>query len=371
MSLDNYRKKIDTIDKKIADLFKSRMDISHEIAQYKQTNEIPVFQSDREDEVLKNISSDCPDNLKSSCEVLFQNIMDISKCKQQQQLYNDSPAMKYYDFMSFASYRVGCQGAENSYSHSAASKLFSNCNLKFFAGFEDVFSAIENDSIEFGILPIQNSTVGSVYKTYELMKKYNYYINAEVNVKVDHCLAIKKDTDISLVYDVYSHEQALSQCSEFIQQNKFHPISYANTALAAGKVLESDVRIAAICSEKCANDLGLKIAYKNITNSSDNYTRFICISKKNYVSKNAHIVSVSLSLPHTPGALYRLLTKFSVTGLNLLRIESKPIASKDFDVIFYLDFEGSIKNPEVVKIINALSNEIPSFKYLGNYSEVE
>lgn len=371
MELDNYRKKIDDIDKEIVALFKDRIDIAESISEFKQKNDMPIFQSERENEVIDKISKNCPKDLKSSCEVLFENIMDISKCKQQQHIYKDSPEMKHYDFLTFANYRIGCQGIENSYSHSAALKLFSNCKPKFYSSFEDIFDAIERDTIDFGILPIQNSTVGSVYKTYELMKEHNFYINAEVNVKVDHCLAIKKDTDISLVYDVYSHEQALAQCSEFIQANKLHTIPYANTAMAAEKVHDSDVRIAAICSEKCANDLGLKIAYKNITNSCDNYTRFICISKKNYVSTNAHIVSVSLSLPHEPGALYRLLTKFSVIGLNLLRIESKPIASKDFGVIFYLDFEGSIKDPAVVQIINALSNEIPSFKYLGNYSEVE
>ena len=371
MELDNYRKKIDSIDKEILDLFKDRISVANDIAKYKQDNNMPVFQSAREDEIINNISKNCPGELASSCKVLFENIMDISKCKQQQHIYKDSPAMRYYEFMQFASYRIGCQGTENSYSHVAASKLFSNSKLRFYSRFEDIFDAIEDDVIDFGMLRIQNSTVGSVYKTYELMKKHNFYINAEVNVKVEHCLAVKKGTDISLVYDVYSHEQALSQCSEFIKENKLHAIPYANTAMAAEKVLESDVRIAAICSEKCANNLGLEIAYRNITNSSDNYTRFICISNKNFVSKNAHIVSVSLSLPHSPGALYRLLTKFSVIGLNLLRIESKPIASKDFDVIFYLDFEGSIKNPDVVQIINALSNEIPTFKYLGNYSEVE
>lgn len=371
MKLDNYRNEINNIDNQIANLFKDRLDIVNEIAEYKKENNISVASPEREKEVIEEILKNCPDDKKSSCKVLFKNIMDISKCKQQQNIYKDSPAIDYYDFMPFPTYRVGCQGTKNSYSYDAGLKLFSNSKFEFYSSFEDIFEGIENDELDFGILPIQNSTVGSVYKTYELMKKYNFYINAEVKVKVDLCLAVKNDTDLSLVFDVYSHEQALAQCSEFIKKNKLHAIPYSNTALAAEKVVESDVRIAAICSEKCANELGLKIAYKNITNSSDNYTRFICISKKNYVSKDANIVSVSLSLPHSPGALYRLLTTFSVIGLNLLRIESKPIASKDFNVIFYLDFEGSIKNPDVVQIINALSNELPTFKYLGNYSEVE
>lgn len=371
MNLDKCRNDIDNIDKQILDLFTKRMDTALKIAEYKKQNNLTVFQADREKEVIENATKECTPELKKSCEVLFNNIMDISKCKQQQYLYKDFGSMPSEDFNSLSRYNIGCQGTTNAYSHIAGKKLFPNSNFKFYPNFDAVFENIEKGNIEFGILPIQNSTVGSVSKTYELMKKYNFYINAEIKVKIEHCLAVKHGTDTSLVYDVYSHEQALMQCSEFIQKNMLNPIPYANTALAAEKVAKSDVRISAICSKECAKELNLNIAEENITNSSDNYTRFICISKKNYISRNADIISVSLTLPHTPGALYRLLTKFSVIGLNLLRIESKPLASKDFDVIFYLDFAGNINDKNVVELLNALKDEIPDFKYLGNYKEVD
>ncbi len=371
MDIDKCRNNIDDIDKKILELFEKRMTNASEIAEYKKQHKMPVFQSERENEVIEKIKSSCSPDLQDSCEVLFKNIMDISKCKQQQYLYSDCQVMQYEDFAPIKNYTVGCQGTENAYSHIAGKRLFSNSSFKFYPTFEAIFENIEKGIIDFGILPIQNSTVGNVCKTYELMKKYNFYINAEVKVKIEHCLAVKKGTDISFVYDVYSHEQALSQCSEYIQKMKLHPISYSNTALAAEKVAESDVRISAICSKECAQNLNLDIIDENITNASENYTRFICISKNNFISRNADIISVSLALPHTPGALYRLLTKFSVIGLNLLRIESSPIAGKNFDVIFYLDFQGNIHDKNVMEILNALHDELPTFKFLGNYSEVE
>lgn len=370
MTLENLRDKINSIDKEILNLFIERMKISRQVALYKQEHNLPVFQEERENEIIKKVRDNAPDELKNSTEVLFKNIMDISKCRQQQELYKDCNSISVETFPPKTSVKVGCQGIAGAYSHIASKKLFPNDEVEFFESFEDVFEAVENGKIDFGVLPIQNSTAGSVSMTYELMKKYNFYIASTVAVKVSHCLCAKKGTNISEITKVYSHEQALSQCSDFIKANNLTPFEYANTALAAEYVLNSDEKISAICSEECANLLGLDILKKDITNANENYTRFICISKKIYISKNADIISVSLSLPHTTGALYRLLTKFSVVGLNLLRIESKPIASKDFNVVFYLDFAGSIKQPEVLEIIEALKSELDYFKFLGNYNEV-
>ena len=370
MSLENLREKINQIDEKLLDLFIKRLQISRDVALYKQEHNLPVFQAGREDQIIEKVRDNSPDEFKNSSEVLFKNIMDISKCRQQQEIYKNSPQIKGITFPPEASYKVGCQGTGGAYSHIASLKLFPESDVHFFKSFEDVFEAVQNGEIDFGILPIQNSTAGSVSMTYELMKKYNFHIASGVAVKVSHCLCAKKGTNISEIKEVYSHEQALAQCSDYIKEHQFIPVEYANTALAGEYVLNSDEKIAAICSEEYAKMSGLEILSDNITNANENYTRFICISKDIYISENADIISVSLSLSHTPGALYRLLTKFSVIGLNLLRIESKPIASKDFNVVFYLDFEGSINQPEVIEIIYALKEELDYFKFLGNYSEV-
>ena len=202
------------------------------------------------------------------------------------------------------------------------------------------------------------------------MKKHDFKICAATKVKISHCLAVKKSTRFEDIKIVYSHEQALSQCSEFLSQNGLKSHKYANTALAACYIKESNEPYAAICSEACAQQNGLEILRHNIANAAENYTKFILISKETLCSENADIVSVSLALPHTSSALYRLLTKFSVAGLNLSMIESRPIANTDFDVVFYLDFEGAITSPDVAKLISELNSELSYFKFLGNYEEI-
>lgn len=371
MSLELLRDKIDNIDNQLLKLFIERMSISSEIAQYKKDNNLPVFQSGREDEIKNKINKSTPDNFKNSAQVLFENIMDISKCRQQQDLYKELPAINALHYPPVGKISIGCQGTEGAYSDIAAKKLFKNNPIAYYSTFEDVFKSVDNDEIDFGILPIMNSKAGSVSQTYELLRKYNLYIASCVSVKVSHCVAAKAETDINNIKKVYSHEQALAQCSKYLKNNELTPVQFANTALAAEYVKSCSEDIAAICSKECANSLGLKIIDDNIADELENYTKFICISKKIYISDGANIISVSLSLPHHTSALYRLLTKFSVIGLNLLRIESNPVGSKDFDVVFYLDFEGSINQPEVLQIINALKSELNYFKFLGNYSEVK
>lgn len=369
MALQELRNRIDEIDDSMLRLFIERMEISREVAKFKIKNNLPVFQSSREDNIIKEVRDNSPLDLKNSSEILFKNIMDISKYRQDLEIFsNEINDFKY--FSSQGDYITGCQGVKGAYSHIAAKKLFGDKDFRFYNSFEDVFEAVEKDKITFGLVPIQNSTAGSVSKTYELLRKYNLYIASSVSVKISHCLAVKNNTDISNVKNVYSHQQALAQCSDYINIKGLIPCEYANTAMAAQYIQRSSENIAAICSEECAENNGLKIIDRKIANADENYTRFVLISKDIYTSEKADIISVCLSLSHTPGALYRLLTKFSVAGLNLLRIESKPVASKDFSVVFYLDFAGSIENDEVTRLLTALKHELEYFKFLGNYNEV-
>lgn len=372
MDLQDLRKQINEIDDEILQLFVKRMGICLDVAQYKIDNNLPVFQTDREKAIIDKVREKSPDWLENSSEILFTTIMDISKSQQYQRVFDGSGKMDYEEFDKvYGSVAVACPGTQGSYSHIAATKIFPDGSPVFFEDFEDVFKAVVKGEADFGIMPIQNSTAGSVHQAYNLLKKYNCHIAASTKVKVSHCLAVKPETDFSQIKKVFSHEQALAQCSDFLKDNGFVCEKYSNTALAAEFVKESNEPYAAICSEECADRLGLKIISDSIINESDNYTRFILLSKNVYSSADANIISVSLSLSHTKSSLYRLLTKFSVAGLNLLRIESRPIASKDFDVVFYLDFEGTIENPEVSKLVAQLESELSYFKFLGNYKEIE
>lgn len=159
------------------------------------------------------------------------------------------------------------------------------------------------------------------------------------------------------------------QCSEFIEKHGFKTHRYSNTALAACYIKQSEKPYGAICSEDCAEELGLDIIMKDIANVQENYTKFILISKENLKSDGANLISVSLVLPHQKSSLSRLLTKFAVAGLNLQMIESMPIANTDFDVLFYLTFSGAIDSPDVARLMNELQAELTYFKFLGNYEE--
>lgn len=370
MELDDLREKINDTDEKIAELFLERMNLCLDISRFKIKNSMPVFQADREKYILGKMAEKFPDELKRSSTVFYQTIMDISKCRQYQEFFADKDTIEHFPLDMSKNCSVAVPGTKGSFSQLACMKLFRNGSITFFDRFEQVFEAVEKQQVDFGVVPIANSTAGSVTATYELLKKHDLKICASTKLKISHCLAAKKGMDKKDIEIVYSHEQALMQCSEFLDRNKFKAHSYANTALAAELAAGSDRPIGAICSEECAELNGLEIIEKDIANAAANFTRFIVISKQTLCSENADIISVSLSLPHERSALYRLLTKFSVAGLNLTMIESRPIANTDFDAVFYLDFEGSIRDAQVAMLINELKQELTYFKFLGNYEEI-
>lgn len=372
MDLSEIRGRIDGIDAKIAELFLERMELAGDVARWKAENNMPVFQGKREEEILERMRGLAPEEMKLGTQLLFTNIMDISKCLQIERLSRSE--IPEYTSEIKSNPRVACQGTQGSYSHAAYNLLFNSGTVAFYDSFSDVFEAVEGGEADYGILPIENSTAGEVTQTYELMGQHDFYISRTVHVNVNHVLAAKKGVKESDVKMVFSHEQALRQCGDYLRQNPcFTVIPYHNTASAAKMVSENQSNeLATICSEDCARIYGLDVLKKDIGINQSNYTRFICISKNLEVYDGANVVTVSMSLPHTAGALYRLLTKFAVNGLNLTKIESRPLPKNvgkesAFDVMFYLDFDGSIKNLSVVKLLNSLKEDLKYFKFLGNY----
>ncbi len=370
MELGELRNEIDSVDREIEKLFRKRMELCYEVAEYKIKNDLPVFQSGREKEIIKRVREDMPEELGGAAEVLFTTLMDISKCKQYQKFFADKSRIESQPLDLSGAHTVAVPGTNGSYSHIACGQFIPQAQPVFFEDFEEVFQAVENGSAEFGVLPIMNSTAGSVGQTYELLKKYDLKICASTKVKVSHCLAVKKGTRFEDIRSVYSHEQGLMQCAEFIKKHGFKTHKYSNTALAACFVKSSDEPYGAICSEQSAKEQGLEIVRRSIADANENYTRFILVSAKTLRSEKANVVSVSLALPHSKSALYRLLTKFSVAGLNLSMIESRPIANTDFDVVFYLDFQGNLDSPDVARLMSELKSELSYFKLLGNYEEI-
>lgn len=372
MELNEIRKDIDKINTELTGLLVKRMKLTEQVAMYKLANNMPVFQKGREDDVLKKVCSAAPEEYSDALNLIFKGIMDASKCQQMNLITELEP------------FEI-CPPAENprisavtkgSYSQKACEKIFGDgCGIDFKENFEEVFRAVESGNADYGVVPIENSTAGDVSATFTLLAKHNLFVCRKVRICINHVLAVRKGTRPEDISGVYSHEQALSQCSEFIKNSSLKPVPYSNTAAAAQLVSCSDEPIAAICSESCAKMYGLEIINENITDSRNNFTRFICVSKRLHVTDDADTVSVILSTPHEAGELNRLLARFSYSGLNLLKIESKPmpreLSDEAFEVVFYLDFAGDIRNDSVVKLLTNLRNELKFFKLLGNYKEDE
>ncbi len=369
MDLNALRVEIDQLDKVILESFHKRMDLCRNVALYKKENNMQIFQADREKAIIEKVRSDSTDNLKNATSALFTGIMDISKCLQQQALLKDRGFISPVPLNMQSGGKVGCQGTGGSNSETAARKLFKDNEIVFYNEFEDVFKAVENGEIEFGIIPIHNSTAGSVAPNYDLIREHNVYIARTVKVEITNCLALKKGTNLEDVKKVYSHPQALSQCSIYLRDGGFEPVESKNTATAAKYVSECSEPCAVVCSESCAELYGLEIVKKNISNVIPNYTRFICITKNFCLSDDAKTISVTLEISNSKGSLYRLLTKFFVNDMDLEKIESRPIADGSFDVRFFLDFTGNINDEKVKSLLVELADELCEFKFLGNYNE--
>ena len=266
---------------------------------------------------------------------------------------------------------VACQGVEGAYSQQACDKLFPAASILYFNRFEGVFRAVESGMCRYGILPIENSTAGSVTEVYDLIEKYSCSIVRATRLQISHCLMAKPGVKLDSVRKIVSHEQAISQCSDFLRAHpSIEVATFANTAAAAKYVAESDRDdLAAIGSELCAGLYGLDIISRTVQNSDHNYTRFICISKALEIYPGASRITFMSSLPHEPGSLATLISRFAAQGLNICKIESRPIPGRNFEFRFYLDIEADIRDERLLATLGQLEKEA-RFVFLGAYSEI-
>ncbi len=368
MDLKQLRDGIDDVDSEILSLFMKRMELCRGVADYKKEHNMPVFQGGREQQVIDRIVELTNDkNLEKGTAALFTTIMDISKILQNRTILEESNDYKYISPDFAGAKKIGCQGTSGANSEAAAKKVFGDREFTFYPSFEEVFKAVQSGEADYGVLPVQNSTAGSVDSTYDLMAKYPFYIVKMVTLEINHCLAAKKGTKIEDITCVYSHRQALSQCEVFLSKTGLKKHEYSNTATAAEKVLSSDEPIAAICSVDCAEKLGLEVIARDIADCTINRTQFIIIAKDMQVAEDSDAVSVMLTIPHKEGSLYRLLTKFFVNNMNLLRIESRPIRDGSFDVMFFLDFSGKMSDPNVKAVLRDLEENLEDFRCIGTF----
>ena len=378
MDLMELREQINEIDREMLDLFLRRMQVSSNVAEYKRKNGLPVLDAARERELLANIARQAGEDLDEYAVVLYSTILSLSRSYQHKKL---SPESKYAAIIENArettaklfpeKARIACQGVEGAYSQIAASKMFKIPSILYFSSFDGVFAAIESGMCEDGVLPIENSTAGSVKRVYDLMVDHNLYIVRSMRVKIDHNLLSKPGTKLSDVKEIFSHEQAIDQCAAFLRTMKDVKVTVCpNTAVAARMVAESDRRdVAALSSRDCAELYGLIALANSVQDKSNNYTRFICVAKNPQIYPGADRTSIMLVTPHKPGALYNVLARINALGLNLLKLESRPLPEREFEFMFYFDIEGSPYSPELLELISELESDSEEFKYLGTYAE--
>ena len=379
MDLNDYRKRIDEIDEQLLALFVRRMETAGDIAAYKKANGLRVFDMRREKEKLREIADKTPEELREYALSLYSLIFELSRSRQGRLLGTTGElperiarAIEETPRLFPEDAAVACQGVEGAYSAQACEKLFKRPSTFYFSSFEAVFSAIEKGLCRYGVLPLENSTAGSVNAVYDLMMRHNFHIVRSVRIKVDHNLLANSGAKLSDIREIYSHEQAISQCARFLQSlPDVKVIRCENTAAAAKLVAESGrTDVAALSSRACMELYGLDCLAASVQDQGSNFTRFICIARELEIYPGADRTSLMMVLPHRPGSLYKVLSRFYALGVNLNKLESRPMPERNFEFMFYFDLETSVYSPQFIQLMGELPELCEEFSYLGSYSEV-
>lgn len=378
MNLDKARSQINGINDEMLKLFLERMELSSHVAKAKAQMGKAIFDAKRERDILDKITAQAGPDMDIYARRFFENLFSLSRTFQAEELFKETAFTKEVEAAVAAAPNlppqrgtVACCGIFGSNAQMACDKLLPLSQILYVNSFQAVFDAVEEGLAQFGVLPIENSSNGSVKEVYDLLERKHCYIVRGTKQWISHDLLAKEGTRLEDIHTVYSHPQALGQCSEFFAQYphiKLEP--YTNTAMAAQMVAQSeDASIAAVAAPQCAQLYGLQAVRRSIQNNDNNYTRFICITKDLAVYPGANKISIVTTASHTPGGLGSLLTKFGNMGINLTKIESRPIQGHNFEFLFYLDLEASLVDPRVRSLLAELHESQDKFRLLGNYPE--
>ena len=379
MDMTELRGRIDAADEALINAFVERMNVSGEIAQYKAVHGLPVLDKKREREKLYAVSGKVPEDMQSYAVELYSLLFELSRSRQNRLLHKQSPlaesvqsAIENTPPLFPEKAAVACQGVEGSNSQIACERLFRLPREHYFSSFDEVFNAIENGLCRYGVLPIENSTAGSVNAVYDLMMRHHFHIARSVRVKVDHNLLALPGAKLSGIREIYSHEQALSQCAKFLASlPNVNVIPCENTAMAAKLVADSGRDdVAALSTHACERLYHLACLAPSVQDAADNYTRFICITRDLEIYPGADRTSLMMTLPHEPGALYKVLSRLYALGINLNKLESRPIPERSFEFMFYFDLENPVYDPAFLQLLSELGDISEEYTYLGSYSEV-
>ena len=379
MDLHEIRGEIDKIDDELVHLFCRRMHAAAQVADYKKANNLPILQPARERAKLQDVAEKAGPEMANYTRVLYSMLFELSRSYQSKRNGELSPlyqritqAIESTPKLFPQAPMVACQGVEGAYSQIACEKIFKSPFIMYFKNFDGVFNAIEQGMCQYGILPIENSTAGSVTKVYDLMIRHNFSIVRTFRLKVDHNLLANSGASLTDIKTIYSHEQAINQCSDFLRGLPgVNVVAVENTAMASEMVAKSGQKdVAALSSRSCAELYGLNCLAASVQDKGNNRTRFICISKNLEISPGSDKTSIMMVLPHKPGALYKVLARLYTLGINVTKLESRPIPDREFEFMFYFDLDTSIYSEEYVQLMCELDELCEEFKYLGSYTEV-
>ncbi|MBM6851286.1 chorismate mutase [Oscillibacter valericigenes] len=378
MELSEIREKIDAVDDQLLDLFLERMHLSEEVAAYKNEHHLPILNKERERAILAKVTEKSGEKERYAYH-LFSTLFELARSRQAELI--DAPtkvgaqikaALADINAVFPQTGLVACQGVEGANSQVACDRLLPRGNIVYVKTFQAVVSAVESGLCKFGVLPIENSSNGSVRAVYELLQDHNLSIVRSTRLCIRHELLALPGVKMSDITEIYSHEQAIGQCSKFLNGlNGVRVIPCDNTAMAAKMVAErGDRHAAAISSHPCAALYGLETINDEIQDSDNNYTRFICVTKDPVIYAGANRISLIIACDNKPGALYEILSKLAALGINMTKLESCPVTGRNFEFIFFLELEASVQEPGVLAMLEELERSCAGFHFLGNYAEV-
>lgn len=381
MDLEKCRQEIDNIDKALVELFVKRMNVAKDVAAYKKETGMNVYDGERERKLLEKVEENAGEEYGDYARRLYSSILDLSRTYQSKSIAPKSGlslaienAMQNTPQLFPEKAVVACQGVEGAHSSAACQKLFEKPSIMYCQSFEAVFQAVESGLCRFGIVPLENSSAGSVTQIYNLMSEHKFSIVRSTKMQIEHSLLAKRGVKVENIKEIFSHPQAISQCSEFLASlgKDVKVTECANTAVAAKMVSESErTDVAALSSEICAPQYGLQVIKPYVQNTKNNYTRFICFSKNLEIYPGADRTSLLIRTPHRAGALYSVIANFYSLGINIIKLESRPIPESDFEFMFYFDIDVSVYSEKLPTIIDQLEYSLgaQNIKYLGSYRE--
>ena len=378
MELSEIREKIDTVDDQLLKLFLERMSLAEEVAAYKNEHHLPILNKERERAVLARVTEQSGEKERYAYH-LFSTLFELARSRQAELISAPTRVAAQVKASLEAGSAVfpqtglvACQGVEGANSQMACDRLLPRGNIVYVKTFEAVVAAVESGLCKFGVLPIENSSNGSVRAVYELLQDHRLSIVRSTRLCIRHELLVLPGVKMDDITEIYSHEQAIGQCSHFLEGlNGVRVIPCDNTAAAAKMVSEQgDRHAAAISSHACAELYGLESVRDDIQDSDNNYTRFICIAKDPVIYAGANRISLVIACDNKPGALYEILSKLAALGINMTKLESCPVTGRNFEFIFFLELEASVLEPGVLPMLEELERSCQNFQFLGNYAEV-